>query len=403
MTNNIDALNGALTELSENMTDNLTAMGILDADASDGLSTLSGHILDIEPSVSGLNLATNISIHADTEYLVGQSALLYAELTVTYDDETATNVDLSGVLTGATVVFKNGNTVLGTATTDINGIAYYTHTFNSSGSYNISASFAGTDNFNGCDSNTVNITVHYKIEITSDADIISSGDVAHLTATLLDNNNAGISGETLSYEILDKDDNLLGSGEDITDSNGNITFSYTGTAVGDVSVIAYYGMIVSETYELQDYLKYIESGTYTGTSTISFKNLYEISSYTNIEISATIKAPNKGFSFCFLKSMADSSSIQRDILSTGVDGGGYITVFRDENGSTTNYTTYLYRSYTPNTELNCLIRIENGVVTLGLNDLFYTSTPVNGLKYVGIRNWNNAKTVTYTNVIVKPL
>lgn len=162
-------------------------------------------------------------------------------------------------------------------------------------------------------------------------------------------------------------------------------------------------MFVSETY-IVDAWKHISSGSYTGTSsTISFQEIYESSAYDNIEISATIKAPNKGFGLAFLKSKDSSSSIQDNLFTIGVDGANYIAVARIENGSTIIYTNDLYKQYTANSDIDCLIRIENGVVTLKHNSYTYTSTPITGLKYIGIRNWNNAKTVTYTDLIVKPL
>ena len=105
----------------------------------------------------------------------------------------------------------------------------------------------------------------------------------------------------------------------------------------------------------------------------------------------------------FLKSKDSSSSIQDNIFTIGVDGANYLTVARIENGNSTVYTSNLFQQYTANSDLNCVIRIENGVVTLKLNNLSYTSTPITGLKYVGVRNWNNDKTVTYTDLIVKPL
>lgn len=136
---------------------------------------------------------------------------------------------------------------------------------------------------------------------------------------------------------------------------------------------------------------------------MSFQELYESSAYDNIEISATIKAPNKGFGLAFLKSKDSSSSVQDNIFAIGVDGGNYFAVARIENGNSTVYTSSLFQQYTANSNLNCVIRIENGVVTLKLNNYTYTSTSITGLKYVGVRNWNNAKTVTYTDFIVKPL
>ena len=45
-----NTLNEALKNLGELMATNLSAMGALSANASDGLTTLAGKILDVEPS-----------------------------------------------------------------------------------------------------------------------------------------------------------------------------------------------------------------------------------------------------------------------------------------------------------------------------------------------------------------
>ena len=109
MTNDTTTLNGALTELGELMADNLVTMGVSDADASDGLTTLANKILDVPvtPVTQTLTLSSDKSI------------LSYA------DSETATlTATLSGgTVSGQTIEFFNGNTSMGTATTDSNGVA----------------------------------------------------------------------------------------------------------------------------------------------------------------------------------------------------------------------------------------------------------------------------------------
>lgn len=248
------SLSSTYLSRKELIADNLQSMGVSSADADDGLTTLANKILDIEPSISGLDLDTSLILHSsDDECLVGQSIMFWAELKADYDDETATDVDLSGVLTGATVTFKNGNTVLGTGVTDANGIAYYTHTFATAGTYNITASFAGTENFDDCVSSSITVSVTYEITITADKPILSfaDSDIANITATLTDG-VAGVGGETLSYEVLDKEDNVLDSGSDVTDSLGDISFTYQSAGVGDVQVIVYYGMFLQETFVVED-------------------------------------------------------------------------------------------------------------------------------------------------------
>ena len=255
MINDTTTLNGALTELGETMAGNLNDMGVSSADPSDGLTTLAGKILDIEPSINGLELNTNIDIDASSnEIFNGQTVLFTALLSASYDDESVVNVDLSGVLTGATVQFRIGNTVIGTGVTDNNGVATYSHTFDSMGSYDVVAVFAGTENFDEVSSSSVTVTVGYSFNIVSDKDILSSndGDVATITATLVDGEGV-VSGETVDYRLLDKDGTLLDSGSDDTDSNGEISVSYTATGVGDVTVeFMLRSSLLQKTYEIED-------------------------------------------------------------------------------------------------------------------------------------------------------
>ena len=160
MTNDINTLNGSLSELGETMADNLVSMGVVDASASDGLTTLAGRILDIEPSIGGLDLDTAVTISSsESSISLGSSIVLTSKLTASYDDETIVDVDLSGVLQNATLLFKNGNTTIGTAVTDVNGVATFTYTPPAIGTLSLKAIFAGTDNFNNCESSFINVTV----------------------------------------------------------------------------------------------------------------------------------------------------------------------------------------------------------------------------------------------------
>lgn len=59
-----NTLDEALKNLGELMATNLSAMGALSANASDGLTTLAGKILDVEPSINGLNLDTSITLQS---------------------------------------------------------------------------------------------------------------------------------------------------------------------------------------------------------------------------------------------------------------------------------------------------------------------------------------------------
>lgn len=60
MTNDTTTLNGALSELGETMASNLVTKGVTNADASDGLTTLAGKILNIQTGSGGSNTCTKL-------------------------------------------------------------------------------------------------------------------------------------------------------------------------------------------------------------------------------------------------------------------------------------------------------------------------------------------------------
>ena len=99
------------------------------------------------------------------------------------------------------------------------------------------------------------------ISLTSDNDILSytDGDSATLTATVLEG-GSGVSGETVNfYKYVDgTNDVLLGS--DVTDSNGEASYSYASTGVGDVGLYAKVRSLVSKTYDVEDCIDTILGG-----------------------------------------------------------------------------------------------------------------------------------------------
>lgn len=134
-----------MQELGETMATNLVSMGVSNASASDGLTTLCGKILNIAPSVGGITPTVSIDISkTPSTVYVGNNVLISAKVNADYDDTSQVDIDLKGVLQGATVTFKNNNTVLGTAITGSDGIATYTISNIASGSYSITAHFDGT-------------------------------------------------------------------------------------------------------------------------------------------------------------------------------------------------------------------------------------------------------------------
>ena len=89
---------------------------------------------------------------------------------------------------------------------------------------------------------------YYTISLSSDKDIIQSGEVATLSA-LLKKNNVVLGNETIVFEV-DGDEF-----ESVTDSNGVATFSYTGSGLGEVEISVSFNTLLQETYEIYDCIK----------------------------------------------------------------------------------------------------------------------------------------------------
>ena len=244
-----NTLDEALKNLGELMATNLSAMGALSANASDGLTTLAGKILDVEPSINGLNLDTSITLQSsESTITTGNTIRLSATLKASYDDTNITNVDLEGVLTGATVQFLNGSTVLGTGVTNSNGIATFNYKVpQSAGTLTLRCKFLGTDNFNTCESSNINISVvepvATSISLSASKSILSKYDSESslLTAIVRDQFNKPAPNQTVTFK---RGTDTLSSVT--TGSTGEATYNYVSTGGGDTSITANTGTLSNE-------------------------------------------------------------------------------------------------------------------------------------------------------------
>lgn len=244
--NNI--LNEALENLGKLIATNLSAMGVPSANASDGLTTLAGKILDLEPSINGLNFDTSITLHSsESTITTGKTIRLSATLKASYDDTNITNVDLEGVLTGATVQFLNDSTILGTGVTDTNGVATFNYIPLDTGSLTLRCKFLGTDNFNTCESSNINISVVEpvvtSISLSTSKSILSKYDSESslLTAIVRDQFNKPVPNQTVTFK---RGTDTLSSVT--TGSTGEATYNYVSTGGGDTSITANTGTLSKE-------------------------------------------------------------------------------------------------------------------------------------------------------------
>ena len=105
--------------------------------------------------------------------------------------------------------------------------------------------------------------IGYNLEVTSDKNILSFYDGEHcvLTATLLDSNGNGVSGEEIVFKA---NGGLLGTV--ITGDNGVAQCTYQSTGVGDVTITAEC-MNLTKTLSIEDCILANVNASYTGTST----------------------------------------------------------------------------------------------------------------------------------------
>ena len=248
------------------LANNLKSMGVSSVDETDGLTTLINAVLNIEPSIGGLDLDTSLVITTTQESIgLGESIILTSTLRASYDDTTVVDVDLSGVLTGATVKFYNGTTLLGTSITDLNGIATYIYTPSQLGNFTFHTVFEGTENFTNCNSNNVNITVinaPTSLILQADKPILShyDNDNCTLTATVYGNDNTPMEGLSVVFK---NGDIVLAT--ITTDSGGVATYTYNSQGVGDVTITAECMNLV-QTYSIED-CNYYNTAEVTRSST----------------------------------------------------------------------------------------------------------------------------------------
>lgn len=185
-----------------------------------------------------------------------------------YSDE---SIIISGVLlkdgsafAGQSVDLYDGITKIDTLTTGSNGNYSKTITGLSSGVHTFKAVNSNAE------SSTVSVNVNehaYSLSVASTKDILSCADSesATITATLTDNGSA-VAGETLSY-VIKHGSTTISTGSDTTDSNGQITFNYAATGVGDITVEVDFGAL-QETYEILD-ANYYNPNSITSTTTLN--------------------------------------------------------------------------------------------------------------------------------------
>lgn len=97
----------------------------------------------------------------------------------------------------------------------------------------------------------LNIVTPTLISASATNQVITSGDSTTVTATLLDQDGDAIPNRTLSYNVK-HGSTVLDTGSATTNSNGQISVPYTGTAIGEVDFEFSYGNFLIETFVVTD-------------------------------------------------------------------------------------------------------------------------------------------------------
>lgn len=266
-------------------------------------------------------------------------------LSISVDKEslsTDESVTITGVLTVDGEVYADqsidlydGVSLVDTLTTDSNG--EYTKTF--------TGLSAGTHVFRAVHTNvqssTVRVVVHdYSLTVTGD-NLIQSGDVDSIIATLKDN-GVVVSGETLSYQIK-HGSTTIDTGTDTTDNNGQISITYTGTGIGDVDVIVSYSNI-QETYELYDcILTELTSATYELTTATTSQTLIKAYNINGSQYVFTIPVVYEfdvesvtnptGMRLRIMEQDTTPIYLSTNLQSIGIIGACHVKCIMDNNGA----------------------------------------------------------------------
>ena len=208
------------------------------------------------------------------------------------------------------------------------------------------------------------------LELTSDKNILSFYDSEHcvLTATLLDSNGNGVSGEEIVFKA---NGGLLGTV--ITGDNGVVQYTYQSTGVGDVTITAE-GMNLTKTLSIEDCIIANVNASYTGTSTsdtVYSLGYDEIADLSNVDFEFSFKfhQTNYGCDVCLGASSEFTVSPPKSNyrIFIGNSGGGntrygYRTQSTDNEGGSTSGEVSL------NTTHNMKIVKEGTLFKYYLND-----------------------------------
>ena len=252
--------------------------------------------------------------------------------------------------------------------------------------------------------------IGHNLELTSDKNILSFYDNEYcvLTATLLDSNGNGVSGEEIVFKA---NGGLLGTV--ITGGNGVAEYTYQSTGVGDVTITAE-GMNLTKTLSIEDCIIANVNASYTGTSTsdtvysLGYDEIADLSSI-DFEFSFKFHQTSYGCDVCLGASSEFSvspiKSNYRVFIGNSGDGNtryGYRTTSTNNTGGSTSGEVSL------NTTHNMKIVKEGTLFNYYLNDRLLGSKTITGFWFdyhmfgVHTVQWNRG-TTTISDLKIKQI
>ena len=288
---------------------------------------------------------------------------------------------LTGTLsvgTGESVKIYLGDVLADTVTTGTNGAFSFTGSATStSGSLTFKAVYDGDSTHSSVTSSNVVITVSgstpvvTSVSLTSDKSVLSAYDseYATLTATVLDQSSNPMSGETVTFY---KGSTSIGTAT--TNSSGIATKSYSATGAGDVTFKASVGMIVSETYAIEDCIKVGFNG-WTGTYSTGTDTYDYITPSTVVSPNVTLPSAFK-VTYKFKNMNSSTQGTGSGLWNIGIDTNNgilighegtdkriraYIRTNGNNSAQTPQNNAYSYQTWT-DTE----ITYQNGTISLSV-------------------------------------
>ena len=231
----------------------LTNMGVT-ITGNPTLSDLVDMVLDIPPTVTGLQLSTDLTCNISSTIELGETVNITGVLSASYDDTSNTDVDFTGYLQGATIRIYDGETLIDTVITNSNGEYSSLITFNTVGSHNIKSVFSGTVFYDDSTSSVNNVSVQYApLILTSTRNSLSSHDEESTTISSSNFPSSIPNGATVNISVLDSYDEEILS-DTVTVTNNNFTYTYESQGYGDITLNIDCLGIVRGSISLEDYL-----------------------------------------------------------------------------------------------------------------------------------------------------